>query len=82
MIKSEIHRYYSSSDVRRLKDQSHIMFEEMSDGIYRVLKDRYDELPTYVASIEIIKFLNSKMKVAVSHAGLGSGFSNFDCWRK
>lgn len=81
-MKSEIHRYYSGSDVRRLKDQSHIMFEEVSDGIYRVLKDRFDELPTYVSSIEIPKHLNSSRKVAVSHAGLGSGFANFDCWRR
>jgi hypothetical protein len=35
-----IKKFYSSSDYRLLKEKAYVMFEEVSDGVYLVVKNR------------------------------------------
>ncbi len=68
--------YYSSSEGRRLREQSNVMFEEASSGVYKVIKDRHDIYSDYVTFKEVIEALNNEEKVAVKSAN--KTYSNFD----
>jgi hypothetical protein len=71
-------RFFSSLDERILKDQTDTMYEEVSDGIYLIVKDRlgvYKE--EFVSQAEVIEDLNSNFKTVVVHRNGGSGYANF-----
>jgi hypothetical protein len=71
-------RFFSSLDERILKDQTDTMYEEVSDGIYLIVKDRlgvYKE--EFVSQAEVIEDLNSNFKTVVVHRGGSSGYANF-----
>jgi hypothetical protein len=73
-----IKRFYSSSDERFLKEQSVLMFEEISDGVYLVIKDRVDRYMEYATSNQVAEALNHIHKVVVVHKGNGSGYANWN----
>lgn len=52
------------------------MFKEISSGVYQVVKDRMNILPSYVNSYEVVEALNTKEKVAVT--GKSGRYSNFE----
>lgn len=55
------------------------MFEELSDGIYFVVKNRFgDYMPEYVKSSDVMELLNNKSKVVVVYRGGGRGFANWN----
>lgn len=72
-----IMKYYNSSDIRILKEQSMVMFEEVSSGVYYVAKDRMDEFPSYVTSKDVVEALNNKVKIAVKDSSGVSAYANF-----
>lgn len=70
-----IKQYFSSSDERRLKDQSHTMFREVSSGVYYVEKDRYGDYPRFVTSGDVTDALNNRRKTSVtSSIGIYANF--------
>jgi hypothetical protein len=73
-----IKRFYSSGDARVIKSKAYLMFEELSDGVYLVVEDKSGDYEKYVTSTQIASALNYIYKVAVTHAGGGSGYTNFD----
>lgn len=68
-------KYNSSTEERRLKEQSHMMFEEVSSGIFHVKKDRTGQYKGYTGLRNVIFALNNEDKVAV--AGLNGTYANF-----
>lgn len=72
-------RMFSTIDIRLVKEQSNIMFEEVSDGIYLVIKDRMEKFnEEFVSSTEVLTKLNFTSKVAVVSKGGSSGYANFN----
>ncbi len=70
--------FYNSSDVRKLKEQSVTMFEEVSDGVYYVLKDRTGDYFGYTTASDVVKALNNEDKVAVTNIKRVAAYANFD----
>ena len=67
--------YYNSTDEIALKKESTTMFNEVSSGVYQVIKDRMDVYPNYVTSVEVVEALNSREKIAVTgKSGMHSNF--------
>ena len=75
-------RYYDSRDERKLKEQSWFMFEEISSGVYAVIKDRFDLYgmknfdKIVVGSGDVVSALNNAKKVAVT--GKSGMYANFE----
>jgi hypothetical protein len=75
-------RFYSSSDERLLKDHAFLMFEEISDGVYLVVKDRVDRYKEYATPLQVVEALNHVHRVAVVNRGGGSGYANWNFERE
>jgi hypothetical protein len=81
---SMIKKFYRSSDYRFLKEQASLVFDEVSDGIYSVVKNRMDylstiKLKTFATSEQVVQALNYCEKVVVVAHGSGSiGYTNWD----
>lgn len=69
-------RYYNSTEEIRLREQSNVMLEEVSSGIYHVKKDLTGHYKGYTESINVIFALNNEEKVAVS--GRSGVYANFE----
>lgn len=72
-------RYFNNSDERKLKEQSEIMFKEVSSAVYHVEKDRFGQLQKYVSERDVVTALNFEKKVAVT--GSSGIYSNFELVR-
>jgi hypothetical protein len=74
-----IKKYFGNINLKYLEEQSMVMFQEVSDGIYFVVKDRTGIYPSYVTSILVADVLNNNEKIAVVHKGVdASGYANFE----
>jgi len=71
-------RFYNSSDERQLKEQATLMFEELSDGIYLVVKDRLGKHMEYATSAQVFEALNHIHNVVVVNRGGSSGYANWN----
>ena len=71
-------KFYSSSEQTRLKEQATFVFEELSDGIYLVVKDRYNKYNKYVSSEQVFEALNHISKVVVVNRVGINGYANWD----
>jgi hypothetical protein len=72
-----IRKFYNSSDLRLLKEQCNIMFEEVSDGVYLVVKDRCNKYKAFATSQIVAEALNHLHGVVVVHKNGISGYANY-----
>jgi hypothetical protein len=73
-----IKRFFNSTDVRILKEQSNLILEELSDGIYLVVKDRFEKYDTeFASSADVLKSLRFTQKTVVVERGGSTGYANY-----
>ena len=73
-----IKQFYNSSDERFLKEQAMIMFKELSDGIYLVVKDRVGKFMECASTQTVLQELNGREKIVVVSKGGGNGYANWN----
>jgi len=70
-------KYYSSEDERELRNLSELMFEEISSGVYYVIKDRHVRHSKFVSSDIVISSMENKnVKTAIK--GSRGVYANFN----
>lgn len=72
--------YNKCYNEKKIYDQSELMFEEVSGGIYRIVKDGIGEFEygvEYVSSKTVIAYLETNGGIHVAVSGIDGAYVNF-----
>lgn len=69
---------YEKYEGLKTKHSAHVVFRELTSGLYYVEKDRYDNFPEFVAERDVVVYMRGISSVLVIERNGKLAHANFD----